>query len=184
MSELCLVRHRRQSLLQRGRPHCAALAKTSRSRSTAASAAPRDWSKYDDTPKPGRALSRCRLQPPQRECRKGDKAARQVLRSTRSKRDHGAMDDRLYLRCTFDSATELYGRAGPQYPAELFDVLITIAGLQRGDRVLEIGCATGQATRPLAERGLSIVLRRARRGSGDGRKARAGQLPQRPGHPC
>jgi SAM-dependent methyltransferase len=32
-----------------------------------------------------------------------------------------------------------------------------LAGLQAGDRVIEIGCGTGQATLPLAERGLAIT---------------------------
>jgi SAM-dependent methyltransferase len=71
--------------------------------------------------------------------------------------DDGAVADRLQLRQTFDSASSLYDQARPRYPAELFDTLITYAGLGAGDQVLEIGCATGIATRPLAERGLHIV---------------------------
>jgi SAM-dependent methyltransferase len=61
------------------------------------------------------------------------------------------------LRTTFDSAAEGYDRARPEYPAELFDDLVRIAGIGHGDRVLEIGPATGKATRPLAERGLRIT---------------------------
>ncbi|MCA9736470.1 MAG: class I SAM-dependent methyltransferase, partial [Gemmatimonadetes bacterium] len=34
---------------------------------------------------------------------------------------------------------------------------IRLAGLARGDRVLEVGCGTGQATLPLAREGLEIV---------------------------
>ena len=52
---------------------------------------------------------------------------------------------------------ELYDRARPTYPDEVFDDLVALAGLDRGDRVLEVGPGTGKATRPLAERGLRVV---------------------------
>ena len=52
---------------------------------------------------------------------------------------------------------ERYDRARPCYPEALFDVLMRRTGLAAGDRVLEIGCATGKATRPLAERGLRLT---------------------------
>jgi SAM-dependent methyltransferase len=61
------------------------------------------------------------------------------------------------LRRTFDSAADLYDSARPAYPDELFDDLVELAGLEREARVLEIGCATGKATRPLLERGFSVV---------------------------
>jgi SAM-dependent methyltransferase len=61
------------------------------------------------------------------------------------------------LRRTFDSAADLYDIARPQYPAQLFDDLVELAELKPGDRLLEIGCATGKATRPLLERGFSVV---------------------------
>lgn len=61
------------------------------------------------------------------------------------------------LRRTFDSAADLYDAARPDYPAELFGDLIDLAQLQPGARLLEIGCATGKATRPLLERGFSVV---------------------------
>jgi SAM-dependent methyltransferase len=61
------------------------------------------------------------------------------------------------LRRTFDSAAELYDAARPEYPDELFDDLIELAELERGARLLEIGCATGKATRPLLERGFQVV---------------------------
>jgi SAM-dependent methyltransferase len=67
------------------------------------------------------------------------------------------MPDRLRLRETFDSAAALYDRARPRYPAELFDALVTQTGAQASDVVLEIGCATGIATRQLAERGFQVV---------------------------
>ena len=67
------------------------------------------------------------------------------------------MGDPAGLRSTFDSAADRYDRARPEYPAALFDDLVRIAGAGSGDRVLEIGPATGKATRPLAERGLRIT---------------------------
>src|SRR2546426_501342 len=67
------------------------------------------------------------------------------------------MADRRRLRATFEEVPELYERTRPSYPAELFDDLVSFAGLEVGSRVLEIGCGTGQATLPLAGRGLEVV---------------------------
>jgi SAM-dependent methyltransferase len=58
------------------------------------------------------------------------------------------------LRATFDRDAELYHRARPGYPEELFDEL---AALAPGRRALEIGPGTGQATAPLATRGFSVL---------------------------
>lgn len=65
--------------------------------------------------------------------------------------------DRHVLRATFDDSPEAYDRARPVAPTEVFDDVVSLAGLAAGDRILEIGCGTGQATLPLAERGLQIV---------------------------
>ena len=62
------------------------------------------------------------------------------------------------LATTFDTAAELYERARPGYPRELFDDLAAATGLQGArPRVLEVGAGTGQATRGLLERGWSVV---------------------------
>jgi SAM-dependent methyltransferase len=61
------------------------------------------------------------------------------------------------LRATFDGAAELYQQARPDYPTELYEELVRLAGLRPGDRVLEVGCATGKATAPLARRGLLVT---------------------------
>ena len=60
----------------------------------------------------------------------------------------------MSLRSTFDRDAELYDRARPGYPRELFDDL---DALLPGKRLLEIGCGTGQATRALAERGYALT---------------------------
>ena len=66
-------------------------------------------------------------------------------------------DARESLRRTFDTVADLYESARPSYPDELFDDLVHLAGLEPGDRLLEVGCATGKATRPLLQRGFSVV---------------------------
>jgi SAM-dependent methyltransferase len=67
------------------------------------------------------------------------------------------MPDRRYLRTTFEEVPDLYDRARPVYPPQLFDDLVPYGSLAAGSRVLEIGCGTGQATLPLAERGFEVV---------------------------
>jgi SAM-dependent methyltransferase len=66
--------------------------------------------------------------------------------------------ERRRLRKTFNEDADLYDRARPGYPPRLFDDLAAPpAGIGAGSRVLEIGCGTGQATVPLAERGCRIT---------------------------
>ncbi len=60
-------------------------------------------------------------------------------------------------RVLFDTVAELYDRARPTYPDEVFDDLARLADLSDGARVLEIGCGTGQATLPMARRGYRIT---------------------------
>lgn len=65
--------------------------------------------------------------------------------------------DRVELRATFDAAADRYQQARPEYPAGLYDELIRLTGITPADRLLEVGCATGTATLPLARRGLAIT---------------------------
>ncbi|MFE0254268.1 class I SAM-dependent methyltransferase [Streptomyces sp. NPDC059010] len=67
------------------------------------------------------------------------------------------MTRRVPLSRTFDEDAELYDRARPGYPPELFDDLADVAGVSSGCRVLEVGAGTGKATLPLAERGCRIT---------------------------
>jgi SAM-dependent methyltransferase len=65
--------------------------------------------------------------------------------------------DRERLRVTFNSAAALYQQARPEYPDELYDELIRATGAGAGSTAVEVGCATGKATLPLARRGLAIT---------------------------
>jgi SAM-dependent methyltransferase len=58
---------------------------------------------------------------------------------------------------SFNEVAALYDKARPLYPQAVIDDLLALSGAQAGDRVLEIGCGTGQITVPLAERGLKIT---------------------------
>lgn len=64
-----------------------------------------------------------------------------------------AIDER---RESYDAIAPLYERARPGYPAALFDDIVAYAELNVEARLLEVGCGTGQATLPLAERGFTI----------------------------
>ena len=61
------------------------------------------------------------------------------------------------LRKTFESAADGYDAGATDYPEQLFDDLVELAALRPRARLLEIGCATGKATRPLLERGYSVL---------------------------
>lgn len=61
------------------------------------------------------------------------------------------------MRETFDHAARLYHRARPDYPEALFDRLRDVTGIAPGARLLDVGCATGKATLPLARRGYRIT---------------------------
>jgi hypothetical protein len=53
------------------------------------------------------------------------------------------------LRTTFEQVPELYDRARPSYPPQIFDDLAALAQLPAQARLVEIGCGTGQAQRAL-----------------------------------
>ncbi|MBV8950858.1 MAG: methyltransferase domain-containing protein, partial [Actinobacteria bacterium] len=78
---------------------------------------------------------------------------------TTCKRQDGAVaaEDRRHVRSTFNEVAEIYDRARPTYPDELFDDLAAITGLHAHASVLEVGCGTGQATRSLAARAWRVT---------------------------
>jgi SAM-dependent methyltransferase len=57
----------------------------------------------------------------------------------------------------FDQIAAEYDRRRPTYPDELVDQACQVAGIGSGDRVLEVGCGSGQLTRGLAARGLRVT---------------------------
>src|ERR1700683_4722832 len=57
----------------------------------------------------------------------------------------------------FDEIAVEYERNRPTYPDALLDQACEVAGVGEGDRVLEIGCGTGQLTRGLLVRGLRVT---------------------------
>ena len=57
----------------------------------------------------------------------------------------------------FDEIAAEYDRRRPAYPDELIDQACQVAGLGSGDRVLEIGCGSGQLTRGLVARDLHVT---------------------------
>ena len=68
---------------------------------------------------------------------------------------HGDETGRSF-RTTFEREARLYDRVRPAPPAELMDAMLETSALSAGDRILEVGCGTGQATRFLAERGFFV----------------------------
>lgn len=57
----------------------------------------------------------------------------------------------------FDGVAADYDRHPQAYPDELVDQACQVAGIGSGDRVLEIGCGSGQLTRSLVARGLRVT---------------------------
>ena len=61
------------------------------------------------------------------------------------------------LKTTFNTAAVLYEEVRPGYPEELIRDVINLSGLNDHSRILEIGCGTGKATGPFAEREYELV---------------------------
>ena len=60
-------------------------------------------------------------------------------------------------RFAFDRIADVYRAARPGYPEALVGDVILFANLKPNDRILEVGCGTGQATESFAKRGFSIL---------------------------
>lgn len=60
-------------------------------------------------------------------------------------------------RRSFENTAEVYDRYRPTYPTALFDDVREYASLNDADRILEVGCGTGRATKLLAEWGNPLL---------------------------
>lgn len=60
-------------------------------------------------------------------------------------------------RSVFNKAARDYDAVRPGYPDELYRDVIRLSGIPDDGRILEVGCGTGQATIPLAERGYRML---------------------------
>jgi len=67
------------------------------------------------------------------------------------------LPDEAILAKTFNAEAAAYDGNRPGYPVSLFDGIVTETGLGRESTILEIGCGTGQATLPMAEKGYDIT---------------------------
>ncbi|MBO0754714.1 MAG: class I SAM-dependent methyltransferase [Bradyrhizobiaceae bacterium] len=60
-------------------------------------------------------------------------------------------------RFTFDQIASVYRAARPDYPEALIDDVLSYADLKPNDKIFEVGCGTGQATKSFAKRGFRIL---------------------------
>ncbi|HEY1783760.1 MAG TPA: class I SAM-dependent methyltransferase [Roseiarcus sp.] len=60
-------------------------------------------------------------------------------------------------RFQFDEIATLYEAARPGYPDALIEDVVSHADLKLNDRILEVGCGTGQATKSFAGQGFPIL---------------------------
>jgi len=67
------------------------------------------------------------------------------------------MSERERKAKSFDEVAEVYDRARPTYPEEVFDDLFSMSGLRAGSAVLETGAGTGKASVSLARRGCHLT---------------------------
>lgn len=61
------------------------------------------------------------------------------------------------LRTTFNDVAEVYDEVRPGYPEQLIEDAVLLSGVPSEGRLLEIGCGSGQATLPFAQRGYTML---------------------------
>jgi SAM-dependent methyltransferase len=63
----------------------------------------------------------------------------------------------IALREEFDRSARYYDEIRPGYPDELIRDIITLSGIPRNGKIIEIGCGSGQATLPFAQKGYEML---------------------------
>ena len=61
------------------------------------------------------------------------------------------------LRSVFNEDAAAYDAIRPDYPPQLIEDVISFSQIPAGGRILEVGCGTGQATLPFAQRGYALL---------------------------
>lgn len=61
------------------------------------------------------------------------------------------------LKTAFGKASKLYESARKGYPKELIEHIIQVSGLNKGAKILDIGCGTGKSTLQFTEKGFDIL---------------------------
>jgi ubiquinone/menaquinone biosynthesis C-methylase UbiE len=61
------------------------------------------------------------------------------------------------LRAIFDEDAATYESIRPDYPAQLIEDVVSFSQIPSSGRILEVGCGTGQATLPFAQRGYTLL---------------------------
>ena len=61
------------------------------------------------------------------------------------------------LKTSFDGVPDLYDTHRPGYPEEMIQDVLRFSGIPKNGSILEIGCGTGQATKPFAGRGYAMT---------------------------
>jgi SAM-dependent methyltransferase len=76
-----------------------------------------------------------------------------LVSPTRLVFDEGVIEQRF----SFDQIADAYRAARPDYPEALVQDVVAYAELKQEDKILEVGCGSGQATKSFASRGFPIV---------------------------
>lgn len=63
----------------------------------------------------------------------------------------------LALRSVFNEDAAAYDAIRPAYPLQLIEDVLSFSQIPSGGRILEVGCGTGQATLPFAQRGYALL---------------------------
>ncbi len=58
---------------------------------------------------------------------------------------------------TFNNDPALYNQIRPAYPEALVEDVVEICGLKHTSRILDVGCGTGQASKPFIEKGYKLT---------------------------